>query len=73
MKIYVNEQEMNWTASTIDYGAVLAIADQPAGASVIYVGPKHGDAQRSGTLHATKGAIVVEDGMRFTAVRTNNA
>ena len=73
MKITVNGQEMEWVGNTIDYGNVLALAKQPEGASVTYEGPRHGDAQRSGILHATKGAIVVEDGMHFTAVRTNNA
>jgi hypothetical protein len=54
-------------------GAVLALAEQPEGASVTYSGPRRGDSQRSGILHAQSQPIVVEDGMVFNAVRTNNA
>jgi hypothetical protein len=73
MRIYVNGMAVEWTGTMIDYGAVLALAKQPEGASVIYEGPRRGDTQRSGTLYPAKGAIAVEDGMHFSAVRTNNA
>ncbi len=73
MRIRVNGQDVQWSASSIDYGAVLSIAKQPAGATVIYSGPRRGDSRRSGTLHAASQPIVVEDGMIFDAVMTGNA
>lgn len=73
MKITVNMVPHDWSGSTVDYGAVLALAGKSAGASVTYIGPRHGDMQRSGTLHAKSQPIAVEDGMHFDAVHTGNA
>lgn len=73
MRITVNGKETEWVGHTIDYGNVLAIAQQPAGATVTYVGKRNGDSQRAGTLHSQSHAIVVDDGMSFTAGRTGNA
>lgn len=73
MKITVNSEPHEWIGSTIDYGTVLAMAGKSAGATVTYVGPRRGDAQRSGVLHAQSQPIVVEDGMHFDAVHTGNA
>jgi hypothetical protein len=62
MRIYVNGIKKAWTGITIDYGAVLSLAELPAGATVTYVGT-----QGSGTLSPGYTAVVVEDGMRFRA------
>lgn len=73
MQITVNGKSIEFSGSIIDYGTVLAYADEPAGASVTYRGPKDGDGQRSGILHAQSQPIVVQDGMVFNAIRTGNA
>lgn len=73
MKITVNAIEIDVIGHTrISYEDVLKFAGQPVGASVVYSGPRKGDARREGTLFAGK-SIDLEDGMHFSAVRTNNA
>jgi hypothetical protein len=73
MKITINAVPHDWNASMIDYGAVLSLANKSAGATVTYSGPRRGDMQRSGVLHAKSQPIAVEDGMHFDAVHTGNA
>ena len=73
MKITVNGQQHEVSASMIDYGTVLAYANEPAGASVTYRGPQSGDSHRSGILHAQSQPIALQDGMVFNAIRTGNA
>jgi hypothetical protein len=72
MKITVNGQTYNTSASTIDYGTVLAYANEPQGASVTYSAPRKGDVQRAGILSALSQPIALEDGMVFNAIRTGN-
>jgi hypothetical protein len=73
MKIFVNGEAHEWSASIIDYGVVLAMAKEPAGATVTYSCPRDGDTHRSGMLHAKSEPIIVADGMRIECIRTGNA
>ena len=73
MQIKVNGRDVSWSGSVIDYGAVLSLAEETPGATVTYSGPRQGDSQRSGILHAGSQPIVVEPGMSFNVVRTGNA
>lgn len=72
MRIHVNGQAVDFDGDTITYEDVLWIAKQPEGASVIYIGQRHGDSRREGILSKGK-AIKPELDMAFTCVRTGNA
>jgi hypothetical protein len=72
MHIIINGTRIEFYEASITYEQVIDLAGQPNGASVMYVGPRHGDSQRSGIMHEGK-VVRVEDGMKFDAVHTGNA
>lgn len=54
------------------YEDIIKLAGERPGASVTYSGPRNGDSQRSGILCRGEN-VVIEDGMRFSAVMTGSA
>jgi hypothetical protein len=72
MKIEINGNEHIIEDPLLSYEDILRLAEQPMGATVVYCGPRRGDAQRTGTLCRGK-TVTCEDGMIFDAIRTGNA
>lgn len=72
MRIHVNGQGVEFDGDTISYEDILRIANEPVGASVIYIGQKYDDSRREGILSTGK-SIKPEQDMAFTCVRTGNA
>lgn len=72
MKITINARPHELDGPKLTHEQICALAGQPVHASVVYVGPKHGDSQRSGTTHVGK-SIDLEDGMQIDCVVTSNA
>jgi hypothetical protein len=69
--IFVNGKECG-ARDTVTYEDILRMAGQPVGASVMYLGKRHGDSQRSGILGSGH-SVKVEEGMRFSVAVTGNA
>jgi len=51
MNIIINGRSVHFSSTQITYEELLAIAQKSGNPSVIYKGPRHGDSQRSGTMH----------------------
>lgn len=72
MQIFINGLPHEVAGPRLTHEEIVGLADQPLHASVIYVGRRRGDLQRSGTTHPGK-SVEIEDGMSFSAVVTGNA
>lgn len=72
MKITINGKEHDVETPTISHERVCELAGKPVYASLVYVGPRHGDSERSGTTYAGN-SIDLEDGMIINCVVTGSA
>lgn len=71
-KIYINAEEHTLDYRHVTYEDIVRLAKQSGNPTVVYDGRKIGDCQRSGIL-APGHTLMIDDGMVFSAVHTNNA
>ncbi len=72
MKITINGRWHETFEPRFTHERICAIAGQPVHATVTYVGPRRGDARRSGVTYAGR-VVEIEDGMHIDCVVTGDA
>lgn len=72
IRIVINGEERYTGARSLSYEWVVSLAWMSGHPTVTYSGPRHGDTQRSGTMHPGCADLEIEDGMIFNIAHTGN-
>ena len=73
MEIIVNGETRTVTQTEVTYEDIVDLAGHKGYPTVVYQGPRKGDAHRSGTLHMGSKPVRLESGMVFSVTHTGNA